>query len=188
LRGPWISIVLGAVVIFFALLQLYHVSLLHRGLSYQKFGDVATWFAGMMTLGAVAVALRESYRSGIRYRQEDDRRLTSVIPWLDIGDSAWQLRVDNRTGQVVEAWCMDFPETGVHLCWRDAGPCPPGLITLSLENVRNLPPMVSSNFPAHTFTFIDGRDRVWSRDSSGGLQAAGMTAADLRAHRCGTAQ
>jgi hypothetical protein len=178
---------LALIVLLLVLLQLYHLFLFGAGIDYQKFGDVATWFAGLMTFGAVAVALRESYRSGIRERAERERMVTAVIPWLEMGGASWLMRVDNQTGRVIEAWSLALPENGLHLCWRDAGPCPPGLTTFSLERIRNLPPLLSSNFPSYQFTFIDADERVWVRDVSGNLTPLRIDASEFRSHACAAA-
>ncbi len=178
------TLILALAVVFLILLQLYHLFLFGHGINYTKFGDVATWFTGLMTFAAVTVALRESYRSGMHERAEHDRVTTAVIPWLELGGTSWLMRVDNQTSRVVEAWSFDVSAPSLHVCWRDAGPCPPGLITFSLERIRNLPPLLSSNFPSHEFTFIDQDDRVWTRDVAGKLTRSALVASDFRNHAC----
>jgi hypothetical protein len=181
---PVLIFVLLAAVVFLALAQVYDLSFFAGSLDQNRFGDVATWFAGVMTLAAVAVALHESYKSGQRERADDDRRITSVTPWLEIDSGHWLLRIDNRSERVVEAWSIDFPLTNVHLCWRDAGPCPPGLMTFSLERVRNLPTAVSNAFPDYVFRFVDAREEVWQRESSGQLSKAKIAPGSFRQHSC----
>lgn len=177
-------VALALTVIFLVLLQIYHLYLFRGSVDYSKVGDIATWVTGLATFGAVVVALRESYRSGMRERSERDRTATSVIPWLEIGGGSWLIRVDNRTGLVVEAWSLELTETSLHICWRDAGPIPPGEVTFSLERITNLPPLRSSNFPSHEFTFIDQYERVWVRDVTGRLTRSSLTVSDFRSHTC----
>lgn len=182
----WAYVIFGlsAVIIFLVLLQLYNLSLFRGSVDYNRFGDLATWFAGFLTFGAVAIALRESFRAGARESAEADRHATSVVPWLEIGSESWLLRVDNQTGRPVEAWMIEFKSEDVHICWRDAGPCAPRLTTLSLERVPNLPAAISSNFPYYAFTFVDGAERVWTREPSGRLLRAAMSVEQFRNHDC----
>lgn len=184
LSHPLLTVILAALTIFLLLLQIYHLSLFGKAIDYARFGDVATWFTGFMTFGAVAVALTESYRAGSRERRERDARATAVVPWLEIGQSSWLLKVDNRSGVVIEAWSIGLTDQNVHVCWRDAGPLPPGPTTLSLEHIANLPPLLSSNFPSYVFTFIDGSERTWQREASGRLTRSVENPTEFRNHTC----
>jgi hypothetical protein len=183
LGSPALTGVFAGATAILLLMQLFGLSLFRGRFDPNRFGDIGTWFTGLATLSAVLVALNETYSRVRRERDELERERVDFGAWLETDDREWAINLGNRTGSVVKFWVVEF-DSGAHLCWRSAGPCPPGTTRLLLGSLAAMPAARSYNFPTHIVKFLDGRGVQWTRSEDDLLLSEPSSAPSIRDHVC----
>lgn len=140
------------------------------------FGDIGTWFSGIATFLAVAVALFYSRRQD---RRETEQTLQNVYAWMQKAvNGRWQIVANNGTGapifdwNVTIKWDVDGEEVYDFHSEENLGILPPGQKSWPLPpEASQLLPIVDSKIRV-SIEFVDRNGQRWTRSETNALSSA----------------